>query len=37
LEDAFIALTGHAIRQEEGSAADRNRTMARAWRGGGRR
>ena len=37
LEDAFIALTGHAIREEEASAADRNRTMRRAWRGGGRR
>jgi len=37
LEDAFIALTGHAIREEEGSAADRNRTMRRAWRGGGQR
>jgi ABC-2 type transport system ATP-binding protein len=37
LEDAFIALTGHTIREEEASALDRNRSMARAWRGGGRR
>jgi ABC-2 type transport system ATP-binding protein len=37
LEDAFITLTGHAIRDEEGTAADRNRTMRRAWRGGGSR
>jgi len=37
LEDAFIALTGHAIREEEGSAVDRMRMMGRAWRGGGRR
>jgi ABC-2 type transport system ATP-binding protein len=36
LEDAFISLTGHAIRDEEGSSADRNRTMRRVWRGGGR-
>jgi ABC-2 type transport system ATP-binding protein len=36
LEDAFIALTGHAIREEEASSADRMRTMRRAWRGGGR-
>jgi ABC-2 type transport system ATP-binding protein len=37
LEDAFIALTGHAIREEEANAADRMRMMGRAWRGGGRR
>jgi ABC-2 type transport system ATP-binding protein len=37
LEDAFIALTGHAIRDEEASATDRMRIMGRAWRGSGRR
>jgi ABC-2 type transport system ATP-binding protein len=37
LEDAFIALTGHAIREEEANAADRMRQFGRAWRGGGRR
>ena len=37
LEDAFIALTGHAIREEEASAVDRMRMMGRAWRGAGRR
>jgi ABC-2 type transport system ATP-binding protein len=37
LEDAFIALTGHAIRDEEANATDRMRMMGRAWRGGGRR
>jgi ABC-2 type transport system ATP-binding protein len=37
LEDAFIMLTGHAIREEESSATDRNRAMVRRWRGGGRR
>jgi ABC-2 type transport system ATP-binding protein len=37
LEDAFIALTGHTIRDEEGSSLDRNRNMRRMWRGGGRR
>jgi ABC-2 type transport system ATP-binding protein len=37
LEDAFIALTGHAIRAEEANATDRMRMMGRAWRGGGRR
>ena len=31
LEDAFIALTGHGIREEEGSSADRMRRMARVW------
>jgi ABC-2 type transport system ATP-binding protein len=37
LEDAFIALTGQAIREEEANATDRMRMMGRAWRGGGRR
>jgi ABC-2 type transport system ATP-binding protein len=37
LEDAFIALTGHKIRDEESSSTDRMRMMRRAWRGGGRR
>jgi ABC-2 type transport system ATP-binding protein len=37
LEDAFIALTGHAIREEEANATDRMRMMGRAWRGTGRR
>jgi len=37
LEDAFIALTGHAIREEEANAVDRMRMMGRAWRGAGRR
>ena len=36
LEDAFIHLTGHTIRDEEGSALDRMRMMGRAWRGGRR-
>lgn len=31
LEDAFIALTGHAIREEEASAQDRMRAMGKAW------
>ena len=31
LEDAFIALTGHTIRDEDSSAKDRMRTMARVW------
>jgi ABC-2 type transport system ATP-binding protein len=33
LEDAFISLTGHAIRDEEASAADQMRIMSRVWRG----
>jgi ABC-2 type transport system ATP-binding protein len=37
LEDAFIALTGHTIRDEESSSTDRMRMMGRVWRGGGRR
>jgi ABC-2 type transport system ATP-binding protein len=32
LEDAFIALTGHAIRDEEASAADRMRQVRKIWR-----
>jgi ABC-2 type transport system ATP-binding protein len=31
LEEAFISLTGHAIREEEASARDRTRTMGRLW------
>ena len=31
LEEAFISLTGHAIRDEEASGRDRTRTMARMW------
>ena len=37
LEDAFITLTGHAIREEEANAVDRMRMMGRAWRGSRRR
>jgi ABC-2 type transport system ATP-binding protein len=37
LEDAFIALTGHAIREEEATSMDRMRMMRSAWRGAGRR
>ncbi len=33
LEDAFLSLTGKAIRDEEGSAADRARMMRRGWTG----
>ena len=36
LEDAFIALTGHAIRDEEASATDRMRFNRKLWRGRGR-
>lgn len=32
LEDVFIKLTGHAIREEEASAKDHMRTMQRMWR-----
>lgn len=32
LEDAFIALTGHTIREEEASSADRLRMMGKVWR-----
>jgi ABC-2 type transport system ATP-binding protein len=31
LEEAFISLTGHAIRDEPASARDRTRTMGRLW------
>ncbi len=31
LEEAFISLTGHAIRDEEASPRDRTRTMGRIW------
>jgi len=31
LEEAFISLTGHAIREEQASARDRTRTMGRIW------
>jgi ABC-2 type transport system ATP-binding protein len=37
LEEAFIALTGHAIRDEEASSSDRMRMMRQVWRGAGRR
>jgi len=33
LEDAFLALTGHAIRDEEVTGADRMRMHRQAWRG----
>ncbi|MGA3403916.1 MAG: ATP-binding cassette domain-containing protein [Acetobacteraceae bacterium] len=33
LEDAFIALTGRDIREDEATPADRMRMMRRAWRG----
>ena len=36
LEDAFIALTGSSIREEEASPVDAMRQHARAWRGGRR-
>ena len=32
LEDAFLALTGHEIREEAGSSVDRMRNFRRAWR-----
>jgi len=35
LEDAFLTLTGHKIREEEASGLDRMRRMGRMW--GGRR
>jgi ABC-2 type transport system ATP-binding protein len=35
LDNVFIKLTGHAIRDEEAGDVDRLRTFARAW--GGRR
>jgi ABC-2 type transport system ATP-binding protein len=37
LEDAFIALTGHTIRDEEASSSDRMRMMRKVWTGGGGR
>ena len=33
LEDAFIALTGHDVRDEEASGAEQMRIMRRVWRG----
>lgn len=33
LEDAFIAVTGHTIREEEASSLDQLRMMGRVWRG----
>src|SRR3990167_9447292 len=36
LEDAFIKLTGHAIRAEEATGTDRLREQSRMWRGGKR-
>ena len=33
LEDAFLNLTGHKIREEEASSLDRMRRMGRMWRG----
>jgi ABC-2 type transport system ATP-binding protein len=32
LEDAFLELTGHAIREEEASGLDKMRVMRNAWR-----
>lgn len=32
LEDAFLALTGHGMRQEDASATDQLRMMSRAWK-----
>lgn len=37
LEDAFLALTGNTIRDEDASAADGMRQMRQMWRGGSRR
>lgn len=31
IEDAFLNLTGHTIRKEEGAAIDRVRAMAKSW------
>ncbi len=36
LEDAFLELTGHAIREEEVSGTDRMRARSRMWHGGRR-
>ncbi|HVW82523.1 MAG TPA: ATP-binding cassette domain-containing protein [Candidatus Paceibacterota bacterium] len=37
LEEAFLALTGHKIREEEAGAVDQLRQMGRIWGGGNRR
>jgi ABC-2 type transport system ATP-binding protein len=37
LDDVFLKLTGHAIRDEEAGSLDRLRMMGRAWGGGRRR
>jgi len=37
LEDAFISLTGHALRDEEASSADQMRMLRQVWRGPARR
>jgi len=37
LDDVFLKLTGHAIREEGAASVDSLRNMARMWRGGGRR
>ena len=37
LDDVFLMLTGHAIRDEEASTRDRNRAMASRWAAGRRR
>ena len=37
LDDVFLKLTGHAIREEEASTRDRNRAMASRWSAGRRR
>ncbi|HXA42061.1 MAG TPA: ATP-binding cassette domain-containing protein [Candidatus Solibacter sp.] len=37
LDDVFIKLTGHAIRDENAGELDQFRNMAKIWRGGGRR
>lgn len=37
LEDAFLKLTGNALRDEDATAKDHMRSAARMWRGGTRR
>jgi ABC-2 type transport system ATP-binding protein len=37
LEEAFLTLTGRAIREEEGGAIERMRMRRRIWGGGARR
>jgi ABC-2 type transport system ATP-binding protein len=37
LEDAFLSLTGHAVREEEATAADQMRLGRRMWAGRGKR